>query len=1610
MSKQNITSIDLSKQYILNGLSAMPGGFFIYRAVGNEEIIYANHALLKMFECDTEEEFKELTGNTFKGIVFPQDLELVENSIHSQISGQNQLFDQVHYRIQTKTGKIRVVEDYGRFFEDPVEGPLFYVFVSIAHVRLDTLTGLPNTWYFMELAGDGEKRWYHEGKNSVILAFDLCGMKGFNSKYGHAEGDVLLCAFADILRIHFGNENCARFGEDHFYAFAEEDGIEEELNELILHLHEANEGKTLNVKIGICAYDPNVPINIQCDRAKMACRKKINGFGSGYTWYDEKMSKNYMKQEYILSHIDQALSEGWIRVYYQPVIRTLTEKLCSMEALARWEDPEYGMIPPGDFIPILEDNGLSYKLDMYIVRRVAEYLQRKLRAGEAIVPISVNVSRSDFDACDPVTVVSSSADEHGIRRRFICVEITETSILGNKDVMRRAIERFHEAGIEVWMDDFGSGYSSLNVLKDFRFDEIKIDMEFLRDFSQRSKTIIKNAVQLAKEVGIHTLAEGVENVEQLEFLKSIGCEKIQGYYYGKPMPPVEAEQNLQNKCIDFETREGAAFFDQLGCVEFSTDIPQCFLIYNDNSFIRVYENECFKNFSDSLNFDDLYDLSNEGNVLSFVQKKKFVNLAEKAIKSDEVEMMTLVRGENVFFFSFKIVAKSRRGTMLRGCIEKSIFNNQKKALDMMDSAMRSIIATFDGIYIVDFEEDTRLVVSTILPFEKVGQVTHNISSSYKDYPKKYVYFEDVDEWIHFLTKENFEARMHNSGCGSFREIFRIKKPKEGYKWTEFTVILISESKNYGDKYLICVKPAEIEDEKDKKDKLCRVLRYYDLSIGERNADDGYRLWNSFLLESNIKLFWKDINRRFIGASRAFLDYYGFTSIDDIYGKTDEDIGWNLDDKTFLNDELRVIKNGDIIQNSAGQNIVDGVLRNIIAIKFPIYEESKIKGLMGYFVDIENDFGGRDMLKDSVTKDPMTGLMNSLGMQETIARLDDNLRISGEDYVYVVINVDDFRELKDDYGEQVAKDGICKVAEVLKTYFPANVTIARMYGSKFAVCSKELSIDSIDAILNQFAVEIATVKEINKHPYSLRVTIGIAHGAEANEFWDVIELAHNRMAKRRKNDFAINAKIAKANEMLDDLPVPCVIVKPMLDEMQEKCIDIIYVYANKKYCQMCNISIDEVIGKRYLECFPYTNDKWVDFAYRAAHGEYISDQLYGGSFGHWVDFVAAPSVVDGCSIFTMKIIDRQKEEKDKLTIGRKTDENIINILKILGSSEEYIESINMTLNEIGHKTGAERVGILETDRFTYSETFEWFKEGKDEISPKRQKKSYKEIAFFEKILTRNNSVLVNEVESLRTEHTVLYFCLKAIGTTHFIVVPLYDNEKIIGYIIAENYMINSEIDTVRFLETISFFLAARIINHKLYIKEVNTRKEKEYIAKNWMTDDSSIRIARILDGKEDYHIAMNHVLEEISKVIHPERLYIYETDQKTISRTFEWCAKGVKSQIDTMQKLDYKTYMGVWENNLSNSTSIVIDDIEKYKKSDNVLYNTLKRQGIKRIIDVPFYIDGELKGYIGADNYEINEIVDTKLLLETVSFFIGSRVANHYFKKLSKRDRHRHSKL
>ncbi len=462
-----------------------------------------------------------------------------------------------------------------------------------ASKKRDPLTGLLNRQEFLLEAGqrlDASRAAVPE-RSRTLIYYNIRDFKYFNFKYGMEEGNLVLRRLADWIRRSSPDALNARFGNDHFVTLTDDAHFYDAVNEIRTRFDQEFGHIGVKLKAGIFRIRQGEDALVGCDLAKVAC-DSIRDRQEYYCEYDEKLEHRVEMQAFVMQNIDEAIRKKHIQVYYQPVIRTISGGVCGVEALARWIDPKKGFLSPGDFIPALEEKRQITKLDLYMLSEICSHIKEAEAEGRAVVPVSFNLSRIDFMEGDIFDLIEEIIADHGVSRELINIEVTESIVMDDPSVVRQIITRFRDGGYQIWMDDFGSGYSSLNVLKDFQFDEVKLDMAFLSTFDETSKKIVKAIVSMAKDIGIQTLAEGVESREQFLYLREIGCEKVQGYYFSRPIPKQELWNYVDEHLT--ETMEWKQYFNSMGCLNFLTERPLAIAEYDGSTYHTLYSNQAFQ--------------------------------------------------------------------------------------------------------------------------------------------------------------------------------------------------------------------------------------------------------------------------------------------------------------------------------------------------------------------------------------------------------------------------------------------------------------------------------------------------------------------------------------------------------------------------------------------------------------------------------------------------------------------------------------------------------------------------------------------------------------------------------------------------------------------------------------------------------------------------------------------------------------------------------------------------------------------------------------------------------------------------------------------------------
>lgn len=415
----------------------------------------------------------------------------------------------------------------------------------IQSTEKDILTGLYTKEFFFEYARQLVKRNPDTVMDAIVI--NLSGFHLLNELYGRTFGNMVLQTIAaDIIQLATESEGIGcRYNADGFYLYmAHHWNYDKPLERIQYHLSELLKETEIHVRMGVCqgTYRSS-SIEQSFDRALYACNSLRDHFGSAFAVYDDAMHSQEIRKARILGDFAEAVEQKQFKVLYQPKynIQGKFPVLNSLEALVSWAHPEFGMMKPDSFIPQFEKNGLIQKLDKYVWQTAVEQMKKWKEETGSTVPVSVNVSRVDLHDQKIAEYLLHITKENGIEPSQLLLEITESAYIEESGIIMQSVKSLRKAGFKVEMDDFGSGYSSLNLLATLPIDALKLDIGFIKNIARDRKSLylVQVVLAVAKQFKIPCIAEGVETKEQFELLKKAGCEIIQGFYFSKPIYPEE---------------------------------------------------------------------------------------------------------------------------------------------------------------------------------------------------------------------------------------------------------------------------------------------------------------------------------------------------------------------------------------------------------------------------------------------------------------------------------------------------------------------------------------------------------------------------------------------------------------------------------------------------------------------------------------------------------------------------------------------------------------------------------------------------------------------------------------------------------------------------------------------------------------------------------------------------------------------------------------------------------------------------------------------------------------------------------------------------------------
>lgn len=412
----------------------------------------------------------------------------------------------------------------------------------------DPVTGIYNKAAFVSHTEQFLQNSAHQ--DNLLLCVHIERFKVVNDVYGIAAGDELLCAIADVLRENIGSRGIyGRMERDHFAICVPESLLDIPRIENHAVFRWNAHGTMCKIVLDIGAYrieDPRMRVEQMCDRAELAMQTIKGQYGRHFAFYNEKLRENLLREQEIRQDMNDALEGGEFELFLQPVCSLSDGRPVGAEALVRWRSAKYGFIAPGEFLPLFEKSGFVARMDEFVWHEACHILQKRKERGLPGLPISVNASRRSLLAPDLPERIDALAKEHELEASLFQLEITEGAFTSDPAQLIENVRRLQEMGFTVLMDDFGAGYSSVNTLKDISVNVLKVDMHFLQGFEQSGRvgTIFSSIMRMARWLDIRVIAEGVETYDQVEFLRSVGCEAVQGYYYSRPLPLDEFEEYI----------------------------------------------------------------------------------------------------------------------------------------------------------------------------------------------------------------------------------------------------------------------------------------------------------------------------------------------------------------------------------------------------------------------------------------------------------------------------------------------------------------------------------------------------------------------------------------------------------------------------------------------------------------------------------------------------------------------------------------------------------------------------------------------------------------------------------------------------------------------------------------------------------------------------------------------------------------------------------------------------------------------------------------------------------------------------------------------------------
>ncbi|MBR1579987.1 MAG: EAL domain-containing protein [Selenomonadaceae bacterium] len=852
-----------------------------------------------------------------------------------------------------------------------------------------------------------------------------------------------------------------------------------------------------------------------------------------------------MPEVFPIKNFDEMLELERFRILYQPIVHVASGRICGYEALTHFVDPERGLIKPSAFIPMLEDAGLIHKLDAFMINKVCQEFHSIVEHSITPVPISINLSEFDFEHADMPSIIADALDKNALPHGALNIEIKEAAVCGaRQSLIINALEKMRTLGSEIWIDHFARMMSPINVLGAFRPDLLKIDGSFLRNFHTDvyARILLKNIMNMTKEMGLRTLMIDVEDEEVVKFLHQVNCEKAQGFYYGAP-EPFEPMHHLSRQPEDRDTRR---YYNSIGRVnllsqtpmqtisfdevevESLNQIPLAIVEFNGSKFHFLMTNESFRQCFTALGKSGDTDVEEIFNNRSLPFALRVCNTAQQVVINNDERVLDFVTGDGFSNIRLRRIAFNEREqtAALLAVVEQIGADKNREREGKKETVLRFLYTLYSRVDLLNYDAHEVENIYLNSARYKESFIKGSVSQSIKNFADRNIYGEDRQKFIDFFDVKTLDNRLWEIGTDHLTDYFRTRDGFGNFSWQMYMLIPIVFDKQ---RYFVCCARGIDAERMRRLPEIDRMgAEYYDmpgnpvfllLASHAFTTTLGYGsfeqfLQNSFYVEASLtdnRILYMHLGKQGIVSKRGRKGAaYDETMRDMIINTVVEDKHEAVEkffDRNRLLADYRVGKISDEMEFLRRPDKNDEP--RYLHTTYQVREASEGNNIHVFFLSFDIDGYRRknEQQIKLIERDTLTGLYNRGTAVVLIRKYLANSE--GRRSALILLDLDNFKQINDRFGHECGDRILKDAASRMKAAFNTYGLVARIGGDEFLAMLKDVSANQTDQILKQFS---DSVKSLTYHGHQITYTMSIGyavypnHGVEYQDLYQNADMA------------------------------------------------------------------------------------------------------------------------------------------------------------------------------------------------------------------------------------------------------------------------------------------------------------------------------------------------------------------------------------------------------------------------------------------------------------------------------------------------------------------------